>query len=177
MNQDAQNAEKPEDAKIEEVAEGENIEEPEVTKPETVDYKEKYFYLAAEMDNMQKRFAREKENLLKFGNEKILKGLIDVVDNLDRTLDAVSDEADEKIKNISTGVDMVRTQFLDILKQNGLETVESVGNVFDPNFHEAMAQQPAEGKEDQEVLVELQKGYLLNGRLLRPAKVVIAKND
>ena len=129
------------------------------------------------MDNMKKRFEREKENLLKYGNEKVLNNLLDVVDNLDRTVDAISADEDEKIKNIYSGIEMVRKQFLDVLKSSGLEKVEALGAIFDPNLHEALAQQPAEGKEDQEIIQIFQHGYVLNGRLLRPAKVVIAKND
>lgn len=146
-------------------------------KKQEEDFKAKYYYLAAEMQNMKKRFEREKAQTIKFGSEKILSGLIEVVDNLDRTLDALKDETDDKVKNIVIGVDMVRAQFLDVLKQNGLELIESVGKEFDPNFHEALAQQPAEGKKDQEVLSEYQKGYMLNGRLLRASKVIVVKND
>jgi molecular chaperone GrpE len=144
---------------------------------EEEDFKAKFFYLAAEMDNMKKRFEREKENLLKYGNEKVLNNLLDVVDNLDRTVDAISADEDEKIKNIYSGIEMVRKQFLDVLKSSGLEKVEALGAIFDPNLHEALAQQPAEGKEEQEIIQIFQHGYVLNGRLLRPAKVVIAKND
>jgi len=140
-------------------------------------FKEKYFYLAAEMENSRKRFEREKENLLKFGNEKVLSGLVEVIDNLDRTLDAIKSDEDEKVKNIFIGVDMVKKQMMDTLKSNGLEKVESIGKMFDPNFHEALAQQPAEGKEDQEIIQVFQDGYMLNGRLLRAAKVIVAKND
>lgn len=141
------------------------------------DYKSKFFYIAAEMENMKKRFAREKESLIKFGNEKILSGLIEVVDNFDRTLEAIEKDEDEKVKNIYAGIEMVRKQFLTELKNNGLEVVESLGEIFDPNFHEALAQQPCEGKKDQEIIQVFQQGYKLNGRLLRAAKVVIAKND
>lgn len=141
------------------------------------DYKAKFYYVAAEMENMRKRFSKEKENLLKFGNEKVLSGLIEVVDNLDRTVDAISNDEDEKVKNIVTGIDMVRNQFLEVLKNNGLERLETLGEIFDPNFHEAMSQMPAEGKKDQEIIQEFQKGYVLNGRLLRAAKVVIANNN
>lgn len=140
------------------------------------DFRAKYYYLAAEMENMRKRFDREKQNILKFGNEKVLSDLVEVVDNLDRTLEALNTETDEKLKNILTGVDMVRTQFLDVLKNSGLERIDSVGKKFDPNFHEAMAQQAAEGKDDDEILMEYQKGYILNGRLLRAAKVIVVKN-
>lgn len=152
-------------------------EELKETKPVEEDYKEKYYYLAAEMDNLRKRFDREKQNLLKFGSEKILSGLLEVVDNLDRTADAIETEEDEKIKNILTGINMVQKQFIDVLKSNGLKQVESVGQKFDPNIHEAMAGQPAEGKENDEIINEFQKGYTLNGRLLRAAKVIIVNND
>lgn len=140
-------------------------------------FKEKYYYLAAEMENARKRFEREKENLLKFGNEKVLSGLVEVIDNLDRTLDAIKSDNDEKVKNIFVGVDMVKKQMMDTLKASGLEKVESIGKIFDPNYHEAMAQQSAPDKEDQEIIQVFQDGYLLNGRLLRAAKVIVAKND
>lgn len=153
-----------------------NVEELNTAKNEDEDFKAKYFYLAAEMENFKKRSGRERENLLKYGNEKILSNLIEVVDNLDRTVDAIANDEDGKIKNIFIGIDMVRKQFLEVLKGSGLEKIEALGETFDPNFHEAMAQQPAEGKEDQEVIQVFQPGYQLNGRLIRPAKVVIANN-
>lgn len=140
------------------------------------DFKSKFMYLAAEMENMRRRYEREKEGLIKFGNEKVLSGLLDVVDNLDRSIESVVADEDEKIKNIVTGLDMVRNQFMEVLKNNGLKEVEALGKEFDPNFHEALAQQPSEGKDDQEILSVFQKGYILNGRLLRAAKVVVVKN-
>ena len=139
------------------------------------DYRDKYYYLAAEMENMRKRFERERENFVKYGNEKILTGLIEVVDNLDRTLDSLSESKDEKVQNIVVGIEMVRKQFLGVLKQNGLEAVETEGKTFDPNFHEAIGQQESEDKKEDEIINVYQKGYVLGGRLLRAAKVVIAK--
>ena len=139
------------------------------------DYKDKYYYLAAEMENMRKRFERERANFVKYGNEKILTGLIEVVDNLDRTLDSLSESKDEKVQNIVVGIEMVRKQFLGVLKQNGLETVETEGKTFDPNFHEAIGQQESKDKKEDEIINVYQKGYVLGGRLLRAAKVVIAK--
>jgi molecular chaperone GrpE len=140
------------------------------------EFKDKYYYLAAEFENTRKRFAREKDNLLKYGNEKVLSALLEVVDNLERTSTALVDDKDEKIINIVTGVNMVQAQFLEVLKNNGLEEVESVGKSFDPKFHEALAQQPSDEKADQEIIQEYQKGYILNGRLIRAAKVVVANN-
>ncbi len=140
------------------------------------DFKAKYYYLAAEVENMRKRFEREKESLLKYGNEKVLSNLIEVVDNFDLTVNSLKNDNDDKVQNIMKGIEMIRSQFINVLKQNGLTPVESLGKPFDPNFHEAVAQAPAEGKEDQEVITEYQRGYLLNGRLLRASKVVVANN-
>jgi len=166
------------EVKLEEAEVETNVEELKAEEnKEADDFKSKFYYLAAEMDNLRKRHEREREQLIKFGNEKVLSGLIEVVDNLERTLTAIEKDEDEKVKNIVVGIDMVRKQFMDTLKNNGLEMVESVGKEFDPNFHEALAQQPAEGKKDGEIILEYQKGYLLNGRLLRAAKVVVVKNN
>ena len=161
----------------ESVGPDENVSDIKEAKVEEVDFKAKFYYMAAELDNLQKRHTREREKLIKFGNEKILSSLLDVVDNFERTLEASSSEEDEKVKNLMTGINMVRDQFITTLKSNGLEEVKTLGEIFDPNFHEALAQQPAEGKKDQEILQEYQKGYLLNGRLLRAAKVVVTNNN
>lgn len=147
-----------------------------VDKQQLEEFKNKFYYVAAEMENMKKRHEREIQNQIKFGNEKVLKGLLDVVDNLDRTVTAIANDEDSKIKNLYLGIDMVKNQFIEVLKQNGLEQVESLGLEFDPNVHEALAQQPAEGKKDNEILQVYAHGYKLNGRLLRAAKVVIVKN-
>lgn len=167
-----------EDLKAEQVSDdAETVELKDEQKKQTEDFKAKYYYLAAEFDNSRKRFEREKENLLKFGNEKILTNLIGVVDNFELTVNALKNDNDDKVQNIVKGIEMIRNQFLDVLKQNGLTPVEALGKTFDPNFHEAVAQAPAEGKKDQEIITEYQKGYMLNGRLLRASKVVVANNN
>ena len=139
------------------------------------DFRDKFFYLAAEKENSQKRFEREKENLIKYGNEKVLSGLLSVLDNLGLTLNAISNDEDEKVKNIFVGIEMVSQQFAETLKNNGLEEIKSVGESFDPNFHEALMQREEEGKESGLILEEVQKGYRLNGRVIRAAKVIISK--
>ena len=146
-------------------------------KTETEEYKEKYYYLAAEMQNAQKRFEREKQNLIKFGNEKLLNDMVDVVDNLERTLGFIEADEDEKVKNIIVGIDMIKKMFLENLGKHGLKQIEALGAEFDPNFHEALAQQPAEGKEENTVILVHQNGYLLNDRVIRAAKVIIVKNN
>lgn len=168
-----------ENQKTEEVkeAQAEATQTPEVEpKKDEVDYKAKYFYIAAEMDNYRKRMEREKENLLKYGNERVLNDLLQVVDNFERTIDMLKPDQDPKMKNVVTGLDMVKKQFLDTLGKHGLTPVESVGKDFDPNFHEAMAQEYAEGAKPNQVIKEFQKGYSLNGRLIRAAKVVVASD-
>lgn len=157
--------------KTEEIVE----ETPKNEDPPTEDYKAKYFYVLAEMDNMRKRFEREKEGLLKFGNERLLSSLVKVVDDLDRSLEHFGEDMSHgKVKE---GLEMVRKHFMEILEKNGMKVVESLGQIFDPHFHEAVAHQPKEGAQDGEIIIEYQKGYTLNERLLRPAKVVIAKNN
>lgn len=140
------------------------------------DYKAKYYYLAAEVENMRRRFQKEKEDTIKYGSTKILESLVSVLDNFDLTVNAIKADQDEKMKNIAIGIDMVRNQFLDVLKQNGLTPIESLGKQFDPNFHEAMSQKAEPEKKDEEIIAEFQKGYILNGRVIRASKVVIAKN-
>ena len=141
------------------------------------DFKTRYFYLAAEMENSRKRFEREKNNWIKYGNEKILTDLIEVVDNLERTLQAVEQEKDKKMKSVCQGIQMVHKQFLQLLKENGLTPVKALGGSFDPNFHEALSQKIVKGKKAGEIVEEYQKGYVLNGRLLRASKVIVAKQN
>jgi molecular chaperone GrpE len=145
-------------------------------KKEEIDFKAKYFYIAAEMDNYRKRMDREKENLIKYGNERVLTDLLQVADNFERTIDMLKPDQDPKMKNVVTGLDMVKKQFIDALSKHGLTPVDSIGKDFDPNFHEAVSQEYAEGKKPNEVIKEFQKGYTLNGRLVRAAKVVVASD-
>jgi molecular chaperone GrpE len=170
VNKEAETEVQEEETKVEEVEES---KEEEVKEEE--DFKSKFFYLAAEMENMKRRHEKDRENLLKFGNERIISSMVSVLDDLDRSLEHAEKE-DENFKDLIVGLEMVRKNFHEVLTRNGLEPVESIGKEFDPNFHEAMAQQPAEGKKDGEILTEFQKGYTLNGRLLRPAKVIVVKN-
>ena len=163
-----------EEAKAEAEAKKEESAQTETaSKKDDVDYKQKYFYLAAEMDNYRKRMDRERESTLKFGNEKILGDMVDVVDNFERTIEMLRTDNDQKMKNVVVGLDMVKKMFLDSLSKNGLTQIESLGKIFDPNFHEAMGQESIEGKKSQEIVKEYQKGYMLNGRLLRAAKVIV----
>ena len=113
------------------------------------DFQSKYLYLAAELENQRKRFQRERENLFKFGGEKILSDLLKVIDNLERTIAAIEQDQDKKIQNISAGVKMVKKEFLDILGRHGLSPLESLGQEFDPNLHEAIGEKKSTQQEDE----------------------------
>lgn len=130
-------------------------------------------YLAAEFDNYRKRNARERETIVSFGNERLLKAILPFLDNLER---AISQPAGAGAgEAILSGVRMIYDQVLAELKKFGLEQVESMGRPFDPNLHEAVGVVPWEGSPEGTVLAENLKGYLLNGRLLRPAQVSVAQ--
>lgn len=173
QNDNAKAAPKTEETTVE----VENVEElRKEEKKEEVDYKAKFYYVAAEMENYRKRMEREKENLLKYGNERVMSDLLDVADNFDRTIGMLKGDEDPKIKNLVIGLDMVQKQFLDTMGKHGLNQIQSIGKDFDPNFHEALAQEYAEGKKPNEVVKEFQKGYTLNGRVIRASKVVVASD-
>jgi molecular chaperone GrpE len=134
---------------------------------------EQYVRTLADMDNLRKRTNREKEELAKFANEGILRDILPVIDNLERAVEH-SAKADDS-GGLLEGVRMTLTQFTQVLSRFGVETVDSVGKLFDPAFHQAMGQLESADHPVNTVMVELQKGYQLNERLLRPAFVLLAK--
>ena len=123
--------------------------------------------LKAEFDNSRKRQERERARILESASEKLVQELLPVLDNLDRALESEGD--------IREGVRATRDQLADVLANEGLLPVASDGQPFDPNVHEAVMGQPSEDHEEGTVLQTFQRGYLLNGRAIRPAKVVVAK--
>ncbi len=123
--------------------------------------------LKAEFDNSRKRQERERARILESASEKLVQELLPVLDNLDRALESAGD--------IRGGVQATREQLAEVLANEGLLPVASDGQPFDPNVHEAVMGQPSEDHEEGTVLQTFQRGYLLNGRAIRPAKVVVAK--
>jgi len=132
--------------------------------------KEQLAYLAAEFENFRKRVAREREAQAAFGNEKLLRAVLPFLDNLER---AMGQEGASAVSLLS-GVRMTHDQFLLELRKFGLEQLSAQGGTFDPSLHEAIASVPASGKPGGTILAEARKGYLLHGRLLRPAQVTVA---
>ncbi len=131
-----------------------------------------YIRLAADFDNYRKRQAQERESLLKYGAEDTLKKLIEVLDNFDRGEKAIADVEDcEKVKE---SFNLVHKQLNDALSKVGLEVIECEGKEFDPNFHEAVMQTPTSEYPEHTIIAELQKGYKLGDRVLRPSLVNVA---
>ncbi len=129
--------------------------------------------LAAEMDNMRKRQERECGRLRECANDELLKCLLPVLDDLDRSLKSLQ----QNKKNLETvaGVELIQRKLLAVLKEFGLEPMQSVGESFDVELHDALLQVEAEDQPPHMVLEEHEKGYLLHGRVLRHAKVVVSK--
>ncbi|MCL5269075.1 MAG: nucleotide exchange factor GrpE [bacterium] len=124
----------------------------------------------AEFENYRKRQRRDEQQRIEQANQDLLKNLLPVLDNFDR---AVQNSGDS-IEAFSAGIDMVRKQLFDILSQNGLEKIEALGQPFDPNRHEAVSMETTDAQPDNTVCGVFQEGYLLKGRLLRPAMVRVA---
>jgi molecular chaperone GrpE len=129
--------------------------------------------LAAEMENTRKRLEREKSEGICFANESLMRELLSVLDNLERAIQHADDGAD--FQSLLEGIRMIHKGFLDSLAKFGCTPFESLNQNFDPNVHEAVMQQEAPGQPENIVLQELQKGYKINDRLLRPAMVVVSK--
>lgn len=132
-----------------------------------------YIRSQAEIDNLKKRYQKEQQGLVKFANESLIKQLLPVVDNLEKAITHSQDE--DSIEAIREGVDLTLKGLMDILQKAGVETVEAVGEQFDPNFHEAVSEMADDGIKPGAVIKDLQKGYTLHQRLIRPSMVIVNK--
>lgn len=130
--------------------------------------------MAADFDNTRKRLDREKTEGVLYANESILRGLLPVIDNLERALE--HGDKDENCQGVIDGVRMTLKGFLDVLAKYGVNPFESVGQPFDPNRHEAVTREQTSEYPDMTVTREFHRGYTLRDRLLRPAMVAVAQN-
>ena len=128
----------------------------------------------AEMENIRRRAEKEVSNARKFGVEKFVKELLPVTDSIDQALK--HEVKLEEAVAMKEGIELTAKMLIDILKNNGLEELDPKGEKFDPNIHEAMAMIPNPELDDNTVFEVFQKGYLLNGRVVRAAKVIVVKN-
>ncbi|MFQ5672807.1 MAG: nucleotide exchange factor GrpE [Nitrospinales bacterium] len=138
---------------------------------ETSRLQERFLRLQAETDNFKKRLLREKSDFAQFANERLIKELIPIHENLERALAA----PDTNARSLKEGVEMIFKQFTALLEKEKVEPIPTVGKKFDPAVHEALSQVESDEHEENTVVQEFSKGFFMNGRVLRPAKVVISK--
>ena len=137
------------------------------TRRERDEYLDGLRRLKAEFDNSRKRMDRERERIFQTASERIVSELLPVLDNLERALEAEGD--------VREGVRVTRDQLADVLEREGLVAIDSDGEAFDPSVHEAVMGQPSDEHEEGTILQTFERGYVLNGRAIRPAKVVVAR--
>jgi len=134
---------------------------------------DKVLRLAADFDNTRKRLDREREISLKYAEENILKELLPGIDNIERAIDQGKDA--KNVESLLEGIELTRNGLIATLEKYGVKAIDSVGQTFDPNIHEALAMEETDEMEPNMVLREFQKGYVYKDRLLRPSKVVVSK--
>ena len=134
-------------------------------------WKELSLRTAAEMDNLRKRTAREREEAIRYANQRLLEELLPVIDNFEMGMQAASQDTKSMIY---IGMDMVRRQLNEFLASQGVEEIPVTGN-FDPNLHDAVAQEDCSAGEEGRILRATRRGFKLRDRLLRPASVVVSK--
>ncbi len=138
------------------------------------DFHDKWLKVHAEYENTRKRMEKEKTEHIKFANENIIAQLFLIMDNFDMAFDAMEKAEDKGA--VMEGMKLVQKEFHRILEDNGVARIETKDKNFDPNIHEAVAMEETADDPDGMVIEELRSGYMLNGRLLRPAQVRVAKN-
>ena len=150
-------------------------DECEKLRAELADLNNKYIRMAADFDNYRKRQAQERESLLKYGAAETMTKLLAVLDTFERAKESLKDIDD--VKSVKESYEVAFKQLLDTLKKAGLETIDALGAEFDPNLHEAIAQTPTNEHPDNTVISQMQTGYKLGDRVLRPALVNVALNE
>ncbi len=180
-------AEKPEEGAEEKEPEPEKAEEKAETEPEAgekaedkaqeaetkkadEDLQTKYLRLAADFQNFRRRTEKDKSDIYAFANEKIMTDALTVLDNFDRAMDAAPE--DDKF---AEGISLIHKQFAEMLVKHGLKEIEAQDKPFDPQFHNAVQRMAKEGAETDTVITVLQKGYMLNGKIIRPSMVIVAE--
>lgn len=134
--------------------------------------KDRLLRLQADFDNFRRRSAKEREEISAVVTQNFCKDMLPLLDNFERAMAAETMD----VEAFQKGVEMIFTQFQEVLKKNGLEQIEAVGQKFDPNFHQAVMRVEDPEKEDDTVAQELQKGYMVKGRVIRPSMVQVVSN-
>lgn len=142
-------------------------------KEKSQQFKDLYERAHAEMKNMKARLERDAKEKITYSNEELIKSFLPELDNLYRALDHVQEN--EETSGLIDGVRLTLDGLMSVLKKEGVEEVKAVGEPFDPNFHQAVSAQENDEFDSGYVIQELQKGYMLKGRLLRPSAVIVSK--
>ncbi|MCF6465607.1 nucleotide exchange factor GrpE [Clostridium sp. Cult2] len=137
---------------------------------EVEDLANRLLRLQADFINYKNRVEKDKEKIYTYAAEELMKQLLPILDNFDRALESVEEE-----DGFYEGVKMIYNQILKVLNENGLKEIECIGEIFDPNFHHAVFAEETEDEEEGTILEVLQKGYLLNDKVIRPSMVKVAK--
>lgn len=158
------------------IARVQELEEQLKTQVEEASKKEQDLLLRtrAEIDNIRRRTEQDVEKAHKFALEKFSKDILNTIDNLERALATPANTEDESIKALFDGVELTLKELISTVGRFGVEAVGVVGETFNPDLHQAISMQPAEGFESNQITTVLQKGYTLNGRVIRPAMVMVA---
>ncbi len=135
---------------------------------------DRWLRAVAELENYKKRMTKEKLELSKYANEQLIKEILPIVDNLERAIEHSSNPNDSKA--LDDGIKMTAKQLITVLEKFGIKRIEALNEPFDPNYHEAIMQLETQKHEENIVLRELEKGYILHDRLIRPSRVAISKN-
>ena len=176
IENDEDNNDTQENTDTEETTEDENTEEDNLEK-EIETLKEEKIRLLAEMENLRKRFEREKVDTIKFGSINLARDILSPGDNLERALDALPEDENhpESIKNLIDGLKMVLKEYKSTLEKHGVKKIETLNQKFDHNFHQAMMEVENNDVEEGTVVQEVQSGYTMHNRLLRAAMVGVSK--
>ena len=160
-------------------SEEENTKETEedILKEEIKTLKEEKIRVLAEMENLRKRFEREKIDSIKYGSVNFARDILSPGDNLERALSAINEEEEhpQSIKNLIEGLLMVKKELSTALEKNGIEKIDTLNKKFDPNLHQAMMEIENNDLDEGVVVQEIQTGYMMHDRLLRPAMVGVSK--
>jgi molecular chaperone GrpE len=158
--------------KAEEMTKQELLKKLSETEQEAQNNYDLYMRTYAEMENIRKRGIKEREELAKYANEALIKEILPIIDSLEKAIAHARDNQNSSA--LVEGLELTRDGLMKTLEKAGLEEVKAFGKPFDPNFHEAVSQQKDDTVAPGHVMIELQKGYVLNGRLIRPSTVVIS---
>lgn len=140
------------------------------------EYWDKLLRLQADFDNTRKRLERERQDFVKFANEGIILELLNVLDDLERTVELAQSQHQD-LSNFLKGVEMILAHLYEMLKVYGVKPIEAQGKLFDPHYHEALMQVENKDLPEHTIVEELQKGYLLNDRVIRTAKVKVSRKS